>query len=114
MSAPAVPLISVVGLALALFGLGALAVVLKRSLLSVFMGIEVMLNSANLVFVAAALAHGSERGHAVAFFVMAVAAAEAVVGLSLFVAFFRHDESLDTADLAKDGPEGGATQGDEP
>ena len=76
-------------LAAVLFAIGLAGVVVKRNVLVVFMCIELMLNAANLTFLAFARHSGSMDGHAVAFFVMAVAAAEAAVGLAIVIAVFR-------------------------
>ena len=76
-------------LAAVLFGIGLVGVVVKRNMLVVFMCIELMLNAANLTFLAFARQSGNMNGHAIAFFVMAVAAAEAAVGLAIVIAVFR-------------------------
>ena len=76
-------------LAAVLFGIGLVGVIVKRNALVVFMSIELMLNAANLTFLAFARHAGTMNGHAIAFFVMAVAAAEAVVGLAIVIAVFR-------------------------
>jgi NADH-quinone oxidoreductase subunit K len=76
-------------LAAVLFAIGLVGVVVKRNVLVVFMSIELMLNAANLTFLAFARQSGSMNGHAIAFFVMAVAAAEAAVGLAIVIAVFR-------------------------
>jgi NADH-quinone oxidoreductase subunit K len=72
-----------------LFTIGLAGVVVKRNALIVFMCIELMLNAANLTFLAFARQSGSLSGHAIAFFVIAVAAAEASVGLAIVIAVFR-------------------------
>jgi NADH-quinone oxidoreductase subunit K len=76
-------------LAAVLFAIGLVGVVVKRNVLVVFMSIELMLNAANLTFLAFARQSGNMNGHAIAFFVMAVAAAEAAVGLAIVIAVFR-------------------------
>ena len=76
-------------LASVLFGIGLVGVVVKRNVLIVFMSIELMLNAANLTFLAFARQTGNMNGHAIAFFVIAVAAAEAAVGLAIVIAVFR-------------------------
>ncbi len=73
-----------------LMALGAATVLLRRNAILMFMGVEVMLNSANLAFVAFSRYLGSLEGQAVALFSMVVAAAEVVVGLALIVAVVRH------------------------
>jgi len=77
-----------------LFVFGMLGVMLRKSGLIVFMCIELMLNAANLTFIAFAAHHGNETGHVIVFFVMTVAAAEAAVGLAIFLAFFRNRETV--------------------
>lgn len=84
-----VPLHHYLVLAAVLFCLGMLGVLVRRNALVVFMCIELMLNAANLTFLAFARAHGNDTGHLAAFFVIAVAAAEAAVGLAIVIALFR-------------------------
>ena len=76
-------------LAAILFGIGLIGVLTKRNALIVMMSVELMLNAANLTFLAFARQSGSVNGHAIAFFVIAVAAAEAAVGLAVVIAIFR-------------------------
>ena len=76
-------------LAAALFCLGMLGVLIRRNALVVFMCIELMLNAANLTFLALARERGDDIGHLSAFFIIAVAAAEASVGLAIVISVFR-------------------------
>jgi NADH-quinone oxidoreductase subunit K len=76
-------------LAAALFCLGMLGVMVRRNALVVFMCVELMLNAANLTFVAFARERGDVAGHLSAFFIIAVAAAEASVGLAIVISLFR-------------------------
>jgi len=76
-------------LAAVLFAIGLVGVLMKRNALIVMMCVELMLNAANLTFLAFARQQGSLDGHAVAFFVIAVAAAEAAVGLAIVLAIYR-------------------------
>ncbi len=76
-------------LAAILFTIGLAGVLLKRNALIVMMSVELMLNAANLTFLAFARQAGSVSGHAIAFFVIAVAAAEAAVGLAVVIAIYR-------------------------
>ncbi len=88
--------------ALLLFVTGLAIVLVRRSLLVQFMGIELMLNAANLVLLAAARWRGGDPEASVFYlFIIAVAACEAAVGLALVVALFRHRTSTDAdrADL---------------
>jgi NADH-quinone oxidoreductase subunit K len=84
-----VPLTWYLYLAAILFTIGLAGVLMKRNALIVMMSVELMLNAANLTFLAFARQFGSVSGHAVAFFVIAVAAAEASVGLAIVIAIFR-------------------------
>jgi NADH-quinone oxidoreductase subunit K len=76
-------------LAAVLFSLGMLGVLVRRNALVVFMCIELMLNAANLTFLAFARQRGDLMGHVSAFFIIAVAAAEAAIGLAIVIAVFR-------------------------
>ncbi len=78
-----------------LFAIGTAGVFLRRNLITILLSIEIMLNAANLAFVAFGRAYGSAEGQVIVFFVITVAAAEAAVGLALVIALFRHRESLD-------------------
>ncbi len=76
-------------LAALIFTIGLSGVLMKRNALIVMMSVELMLNAANLTFLAFARQNGNIAGHAIAFFVIAVAAAEAAVGLAVVIAIFR-------------------------
>jgi len=76
-------------LAAVIFTIGLAGVLLKRNALIVMMSVELMLNAANLTFLAFARQAGNVSGHAIAFFVIAVAAAEAAVGLAIVIAIYR-------------------------
>jgi len=82
-----------------LFVIGAIGAIVRRNALVLLMGIELMLNAANLVFVAYAKQYGDAGGHAIAFFVMSVAAAEAAVGLAIFVGAFRTRETIEVDEI---------------
>ncbi|NHN55259.1 NADH-quinone oxidoreductase subunit NuoK [Calidifontibacter sp. DB0510] len=86
-----------------LFAIGATTVLLRRNAIIVFMGVELMLNAANLAFVTFARMQGSLDGQVIALFVMVVAAAEVVVGLAIIMAIFRarRSASVDDANLLK-------------
>jgi NADH-quinone oxidoreductase subunit K len=77
-----------------LFGLGAVAVVFKRNIITIFMAIELMLNAVNLAFVAFARAHGQLDGLVFVFFVIVVAAAEATVGLAIVITIMHNRQTL--------------------
>ncbi len=72
-----------------LFTIGAIGVITRRNAIIVFMCIELMLNGANLAFIAAGNALGTIDGMVFVFFIMTVAAAEAAIGLAIFVLIFR-------------------------
>jgi len=72
------------------FFIGAVGVVTRRNVIVIFMSIELMLNAANLVFIASANQLGRMDGQTIVFFVMTVAAAEAAVGLAIILALFRN------------------------
>src|SRR5690242_11685077 len=78
-----------------LFILGVLGVLMRRNALVIFMSVELMLNAANLAFVAFARLHENLNGQLFVFFVMTVAAAEVAVGLALIVAIFKSKHSID-------------------
>ncbi|CAL8971401.1 MAG: NADH-quinone oxidoreductase subunit NuoK [Actinobacteria bacterium] len=90
-------------LAAILFTIGTIGVMIRRNALVAFMSVELMLNAANLVMVAFALARGGLDGQVATFFVMVVAAAEVVVGLSIIITIYRtrRSTSVDAANLLK-------------
>jgi NADH-quinone oxidoreductase subunit K len=90
-------------LAAIIFTIGAYGVLVRRNAIIVFLSVELMLNAANLAFVAAARNSGTLDGLVAAFFVMVVAAAEVVVGLAIIVTIFRtrRSASIDEASLMK-------------
>jgi NADH-quinone oxidoreductase subunit K len=77
-------------LSAALFTIGVMGVILRRNAIVIFMSIELMLNAANLAFIAFAHYLGSIEGQMFVFFVMSVAAAEVAVGLAIIVALNRN------------------------
>jgi len=84
-------------LAAALFAIGSVGVMVRRNALIVMMCLELMMNAANLTFLAFARQQGAQGqgGHAIAFFVIAVAACEAAVGLAIVIAVFRTRGNLE-------------------
>ena len=90
-------------LAAILFSIGALGVLVRRNAIVVFMCIELMLNAVNLTFLAFSRYRDSMDGHVFTFFVMAVAAAEAAVGLAIILHVFRSRQTLnvDEANLLR-------------
>ncbi len=83
-----------------LFTIGVLGVLLRRNALMIFMSVELMLNAANLAFVAFAQRWNQLDGQMFVFFVMTVAAAEVAVGLALIVTIFRTKHSTNVDDLS--------------
>ncbi|MBI4462417.1 MAG: NADH-quinone oxidoreductase subunit NuoK [Acidobacteria bacterium] len=77
-----------------LFGLGVVGFLLKRSIITIFMSIELMLNAVNLAFVAFSYYWQALTGQVFVFFVIVVAAAEAAVGLAIIIMVFRNRASL--------------------
>ena len=88
------------GVAAALFSIGAAGVLLRRSPLIVLLSLEIMLNGANLALIAFARHQGQADGQIFALAVMAVAASEVVVGLGLIVALARRNVDLDVDKLS--------------
>ncbi|MBC7308412.1 MAG: NADH-quinone oxidoreductase subunit NuoK [Actinomycetales bacterium] len=96
-------LVNYIYLSAILFTIGGATVLLRRNAIIVFMGVELMLNAANLAFVTFARMHGSLEGQVIALFVMVVAAAEVVVGLAIIIMIFRsrRSASIDNVNLLK-------------
>ncbi len=90
----AIPLGHLLILAAALFTLGMIGVMTRRNVLVMLMSIEVMLNAVNLTLVAFSRYNGWTEGHVLAFFIIAVAAAEAAVGLAMVLAVFRLKQTV--------------------
>ena len=86
-------------LSIVLFSLGVLGVLLRRNALIIFMSIEMMLNAANLLFVAFSRHLGDLNGQVFVFFTITVAAAEVAVGLALAVVIFRNRESVNIDEM---------------
>lgn len=94
-----VGLFPVLAVSAALFAIGVVGVLTRRNALIVFMSVELMLNAVNLSFVAFARENLAVDGHVFTVFVMAVAAAEAAVGLALVILLFRNRVTVDLDDL---------------
>ena len=88
------------GLSAILFSLGVIGVLVRRNAIIIFMSVELMLNSANLAFVAFARYLHQLDGQIIVFFVMVVAAAEVAVGLALIVAIFKTKKSINVDDIS--------------
>jgi len=86
------------GLSAVLFSLGVAGVLFRRNAIVIFICIELMLNAVNLSFVAFAQQLG-HAGQVIVFFVMAVAAAEAAVGLAIMIAIYRHKDTVNLREI---------------
>ncbi len=97
------PTVYYIVLSFALFFIGTAGVLLRRNALIVLMGIELQLNAANLAMLAYSRALADAKGQAFVFFVIALAAAEAAVGLAILVGLYRTRQTinLDEASLMK-------------
>ncbi len=91
---PPVPLFWYLILSAVLFALGVAGFLYRRSILTVFMSIELMLNAVNLSFVSFSYQLHRIEGHIYSFFVMVVAAAEATVGLAIILTIFKNRGTL--------------------
>ena len=94
-----VPVTYYIILSAVLFTIGALGVLIRRNPLIMFMSIELMLNAANLAFVAFTRTFSLLNGQIFVFFIIAVAAAEVAVGLALIVAIFRTRHSINVDEM---------------
>jgi NADH-quinone oxidoreductase subunit K len=82
-----------------LFGLGVVAFIFKRNILTIFMSIELMLNAVNLAFVTFSRLLGQLQGQIFVFFVIVVAAAEAAVGLAIIILIHRNRGTLNVENV---------------
>ncbi len=96
-----VPVGAVVGLSVILFGIGMFGFLARRNIILMFISVEVMLNAVNLSLVGFSRHLDDPRGQILALFVIAVAAAEAAVGLGLVIALNRNNPGASVADLNK-------------
>jgi NADH-quinone oxidoreductase subunit K len=94
-----IPLSYYLALSAILFTIGVVGVLTRRNVIVVFMAIELMLNSVNLTLVAFSSFLGDVTGQALVFFVMAVAAAEAAVGLAIVIAVYRNKQTVHLDDI---------------
>lgn len=94
-----IPLSYFLILSIILFVLGAIAFFIKKDLITMFMAVEVMLNAANLAFITFARSANSLDGQVIVFFIITVAAAEAVVGLAIILLIFRQKKTIKSEDL---------------
>jgi NADH-quinone oxidoreductase subunit K len=96
---PGVPIYYFLTLSAVLFALGVAGFLFRRSIITVFMSIELMLNAVNLSFITFSYYLKQVDGHLFAFFVMVVAAAEAAVGLAIILTVFKNRSTLNIDDL---------------
>lgn len=94
-TAQAVPLNHYILLSAIIFSIGVMGVLLRRNAIIIFMSIELMLNSVNLLLTAFSVYRGDATGQVFVFFIMALAAAEVAVGLAIIVMIYRNTNSVD-------------------
>lgn len=87
------------GLSAILFTIGIIGVLIRRNAIVVFMCVELMLNAVNLSLVSFSSYHGNIDGQVLVFFALAVAAAEAVIGLAIIIAIFRNNLTVDVSKI---------------
>jgi NADH-quinone oxidoreductase subunit K len=97
----AIPLNHYILLSAVLFAIGVMGVLVRRNAIIIFMCIELMLNAVNLLMVAFSAHHADGKGQVFVFFIMAVAAAEVAVGLSILIMIHRNTETTDVGFLNK-------------
>ncbi|WP_374948356.1 NADH-quinone oxidoreductase subunit NuoK [Mucilaginibacter sp.] len=91
----AVPLNHYIMLSALIFSIGVMGVLLRRNAIVIFMSVELMLNSVNLLLTAFSVYRGDAAGQVFVFFIMALAAAEVAVGLAIIVMIYRNTNSID-------------------
>jgi len=94
-----IPLNYYLSLAGILFSIGVLGVLTRRNAVIIFMAVELMLNSVNLVFIAFSKVLSIVNGEVIVFFVMAIAAAEAGVGLAIVIAIYRQKKTSNVDEI---------------
>ncbi|MGZ5474666.1 MAG: NADH-quinone oxidoreductase subunit NuoK [Thermoanaerobaculia bacterium] len=78
-----------------LFAIGVMGVLTRKNGIAIFMSIELMVNAVNLTFLAYARDFHQMHGMIFVFFIMAIAAAEAAIGLAIFISLFHHRDTID-------------------
>jgi NADH-quinone oxidoreductase subunit K len=96
-----VPLNHYIILCSIIFSIGVIGVLIRRNAIIIFMSIELMLNSVNLLLTAFSVYRGDASGQVFVFFIMALAAAEVAVGLAIIVMIYRNTNSMDTNVLSR-------------
>ncbi len=94
-----VPIHYYLSLAGVLFSIGVVGVLIRRNAVMIFMAIELMLNSVNLVFITFSKALSQINGEVIVFFVMAIAAAEAGIGLAIVIAIHRQKKTSNVDEI---------------
>lgn len=94
-----IPISYFIVLSFILFFLGIVAFFVKKDLLTQFMAVEIMLNAANLAFIAFAKSANALDGQVIVIFVITVAGAEAAIGLAIILLIFRHRKTIKTEDI---------------
>ncbi|RZK43704.1 MAG: NADH-quinone oxidoreductase subunit NuoK [Pedobacter sp.] len=91
----AVPLGHYIWLSTIIFAIGVIGVLTRRNAIVIFMSVELMLNAVNLLLTAFSVHHNDPSGQVFVFFIMALAAAEVAIGLSIIVMVYRNTQSID-------------------
>lgn len=86
-------------LSAAMFCIGMLTVLMRRNIVVILMGVELMLNAVNISFVAFSHFQGNMQGNVIVFFIMALAAAEAAVGLAIAVSIFKQFKRVNISEF---------------
>jgi NADH-quinone oxidoreductase subunit K len=94
-----VPIGHVLVVSLLMFGIGLVGVLTRRNVIVVLMSVELILNAANLNFVAFARLNGDLVGQIFSIFTITIAAAEVAVGLAILIAFFRNRQTVDLSEV---------------
>ena len=94
-----IPISYFIILSIILFGLGAVAFFVERDLITQFMSVEIMLNAANIAFIAFAKSANALHGQVIVFFIITVAGAEAAIGLAIVLLIFRQKKTIKTEEL---------------
>ena len=90
-----VPLNHYILLCTIIFSIGVIGVLIRRNAIVIFMSVELMLNSVNLLLAAFSVYRGDATGQVFVFFIMALAAAEVAIGLAIIVMVYRNTNSID-------------------
>lgn len=99
MNLDTIPVNYVLALVFVLFSIGIVGVLSRRNVIVIIMSVEIMLNSVNLLFIAFARFWGNQNGEVMVLFVMAVAAAEAAIGLALVISMNRNFDTIDMGEV---------------